>query len=414
MKGFEMKDFFKVQDIADVFGYFKQFARVGTESVALADACGRVAAEEICADEDLPGFPRSVVDGFAVRGASTFGASEANPAYLTIGGRVSMGGVPDFSIGPGQAAKIPTGGMLPAGADSVVMVEHSSSLDDATIEIYRSVAPGQNCIRVGEDYQKGAVLVSRGQSMRPQHAGVLAAFGRCEVCVYRRPKVGIISTGDEIVAVTRSPAPGQIRDINADTIAGMVSEAGGIPVGYGIVSDDYNALYDHCRRALKECDTVLISGGSSVGNRDFTVEVIAGFENARILVHGISISPGKPTILAAIEEQAFWGLPGHVVSAMIVFDRVVKPFIRYLGGGPAVAGSEIGITARLRRNVSSAQGRLDYVRVRLLRENNTVWAEPLLGKSALIHTMVQADGLIEIDKNTEGLDEGDTVQVILF
>lgn len=407
-----MKEFFKVQDIAEVFGYFNRFDPVGTETVQLADMCGRVAAEDLRADQDLPDFPRSVVDGFAVRGASTFGASEANPAYLTIGGKVAMGSVPEFSIGPGEVAKIPTGGMLPAGADSVVMVEHSSALDDSTIEIYRSVAPGQNCIGIGEDYQKGAVLVSQGQIIRPQHAGVLAAFGQSRISVYRKPRVGIISTGDEIVAVTDTPAPGQIRDINTHTIAGMVSDAGGIPVGYGIVADNFDTLFTHCQRALSECDTVLISGGSSVGTRDFTVEVIGAFDNALILVHGISISPGKPTILAAIEKSAFWGLPGHVVSAMIVFDRIVKPFLKRLGGVRSPSGSEIRIPALLRRNVPSAQGRMDYVRVRLVTENDTLWAEPLLGKSALIHTIAQADGLIEIDKNTEGLDEGDTVKVI--
>ena len=409
-----MKEFFKVQDIADVFGYFKRFSQVGTEIAPLEQIYGRVAAEDLRADTDLPDFPRSIVDGYAIRGASSFGASDANPAYLTLCGKVAMGAVPDFSVGAGEAAKIPTGGMLPGGTDSVVMVEHSSALDDTTIEIYRSVAPGQNCIGVGEDYQKGAVLVSRGQIIHPQNAGVLAAFGVSRIRVFRQPRVGILSTGDEIVPVTDTPAPGQIRDINTHTIAGMVSAAGAIPVSYGIVSDDYDTLLSTCRQALNECDTVLISGGSSVGTRDFTVDVIDAFENARILVHGISISPGKPTILADVGAKAFWGLPGHVVSAMIVFARIVNPFIQHLRGANIASDTEIKIPARLQRNVSSVQGRLDYVRVRLLTIDETLWAEPLLGKSALIHTIAQADGLIEIDKNTEGLDEGAEVMVIPF
>ena len=409
-----MKEFFKVHDIADVLGYFDRFKPVATESVQLSDVCGRIAAADLLAEEDLPDFPRSIVDGFAVKGASTFGASEANPAYITIGGKVDMGRVPEFSIGPGEAARIPTGGMLPDGTDSVVMVEHSSALDDTTIEIYRSVAPGQNCIGIGEDYQKSEVLVSGGQMLRPQHSGVLAAFGLTEIEVYRRPVVGIISTGDEIVDVTDKPEPGQIRDINTHTISGMVSEAGGIPATYGIVVDNFDALYAHCDRALKECDTVLISGGSSVGTRDYTVEVIDAFEHSEVLVHGISISPGKPTILAAVGGKAFWGLPGHVVSAMIVFARIVKPFIRHIGGALPALDTELKIPALLRRNVPSVHGRLDYVRVKLVSENNTLWADPLLGKSALIHTIAQADGLIEIDKNTEGLDEGDEVMVIPF
>jgi molybdopterin molybdotransferase len=409
-----MKEFFKVHDIADVFGYFDRFEPVATEPVDLSNVCGRIAAADILADESLPDFPRSIVDGFAVRGTSTFGASETNPAYIAIGGKVDMGKVPRFSIGPGEAARIPTGGMLPDGTDSVVMVEHTGVLDETTIEIYRSVAPGQNCIGIGEDYQKGAVLVSGGQVLRPQHAGVLAAFGRTEINVYRRPMVGIISTGDEIVDVTDTPAPGQIRDINTHTIAGLVTEAGGVPVPYGIVADHFDALSAHCDLALKECDTVLISGGSSVGTRDYTVEVIGAFETSEIMVHGISISPGKPTILAAVGGQAFWGLPGHVVSAMIVFDRIVKPFIRHIGGLRPAFGSELKIPATLRRNVPSVHGRMDYVRVKLASENGVLQADPLLGKSALIHTIAQADGLIEIDKNTEGLDKGDEVQVIPF
>jgi molybdopterin molybdotransferase len=409
-----MKEFFKVHDIADVFGYFDRFEPVATESVGLSDVCGRTAASDIPAEENLPNFPRSIVDGFAVRAASTFGASESNPAYITIGGKVDMGEVPPFSIGPGEAARIPTGGMLPDGTDSVVMVEHCSALDETTIEIYRSVAPGQNCIGIGEDYQKGAVLVSGGQVLRSRHAGVLAAFGRTQIEVYRRPVVGIISTGDEIVDVADTPAPGQIRDINTHTIAALVSEAGGVPAPYGLVADNFDALYATCERALAECDTVLISGGSSVGTRDYTVEVIGAFDASEILVHGISISPGKPTILAAVGGLAFWGLPGHVVSAMIVFVRIVTPFIRHIGGARPVFGSELKIPALLRRNVSSAHGRTDYVRVRLVAENGVLQADPLLGKSALIHTIVQADGLIEIDKNTEGLDKGDQVQVIPF
>ena len=409
-----MKEFFKVHDIIDVFGYFDRFQPVASESVQLSDVCGRIAAADLMAGEDLPDFPRSIVDGFAVKGSSTFGASEANPAYITIGGKVDMGQVPDFFIGPGEAARIPTGGMLPDGTDSVVMVEHSSALDDTTIEIYRSVAPGQNCIGVGEDYQKEEVLVSGGQVLRPQHSGVLAAFGLTQIDVYRRPVVGIISTGDEIIDVADKPAPGQIRDINTHTLSGLVSEVGGIPITYGIVDDNFDSLYACCDRALKECDTVLISGGSSVGTRDFTVEVIDAFEQSEILVHGISISPGKPTILAAVDGKAFWGLPGHVVSAMIVFARIVKPFIRHLGGALPIFGSELKIPAILQRNLPSVHGRLDYVRVKLVSANNTLLAEPLLGKSALIHTIVQADGLIEIDKNTEGLDEGDEVLVIPF
>ncbi len=407
-----MKEFFDVKTIEQALEYTARFARMETESIALADAAGRVLAEDIHSDTDLPQFARAIMDGYAVKGASTFGASEANPAYLDVVGTVAMGQVPDFSVGPGQAARIATGGMLPRGTDSVVMIEHTASIDDSTIEVYRSVAPGHNMVAVGEDFEKGQRLLTAGCKIRPQESGLLAALGRSTVKVYQVPRIGIISTGDEIVPVDACPGPGQIRDINTYTLTGLVGQTGAVAAALGIVDDNYEALRTRCAAALEEYDMLIVSGGSSVGTRDLTIDILAALQDAQILFHGISISPGKPTILAKVGQKAFWGLPGHVVSAMIVFSQIVTPFIEHISGLSARDSEPFKLTARLTRNVASAQGRVDFVRVRLERRDDTLWAEPVLGKSGLISTMVKADGLIAIGMNTEGLEKGTTVQVI--
>ena len=408
-----MKKFFKVKTIDQALEYVVQFPRMATEEVSLSDVVGRILAEDILSDIDLPDFARSIMDGFAVRGSSTFGAGEANPAYLNVTGTVSMGNKPDLSVGPGEAVRIATGGMLPTDADSVVMIEHTEAIDDTTIEVYRSVAPGQNMVAVGEDIKKGEVILKCGGKIRPQEAGMLAALGKQTVTVYKKPLIGIISTGDEVVAVHESPGPGQIRDVNTYTLLGLIQEMGATAIPFDIVRDDYEALLAKSSLALAQCDIVLVSGGSSVGPRDFTIDVITALEDSEILFHGISISPGKPTILARVRNKAFWGLPGHVVSAMVVFSRIVKPFIEHVSGRTDVHRKKMRLTAKLSRNLASAQGRVDYTRVRLKHKEGVLWAEPILGKSGLISTMVKADGLIEIGMNIEGLDEGTLVEVIL-
>jgi molybdopterin molybdotransferase len=407
-----MKEFFKVTDLQTVLEYRAKFAQIGTEKIPLAETVGRILAEDVVADDDLPDFPRAIVDGYAVQGASTFGSSESNPAYLTVIGSIAMGESPQMTVGPAEAAQIPTGGMLPRGADSVVMIEHTEAIDNTTIEIYRSVAPGQNMIAIGEDIKKHTRVLMKGQAIRPQEAGLLAALGKQQVAVYRKPVIGIISTGDEVVPISEAPGRGQIRDINTYTLSGLIHEAGAAAISYGIVRDDFKILFEKCKLALKQCDMILISGGSSVGARDFTVDVLSNLQDAKILVHGISISPGKPTILAKVKNKALWGMPGHVVSAMIVFSRVVKPFVAHISGQAARGKKELRLPATLSRNVASRQGRIDFIRVQLRLANDRLWADPVLGKSGLISTMVNADGLVEIDINTEGLDKGDTVQVI--
>ncbi|MCD6225403.1 MAG: molybdopterin molybdotransferase MoeA [Deltaproteobacteria bacterium] len=409
-----MKDFFKVTDLDRIFEYIPEFPVVDSETISLPDTTDRIVAADIISDVDLPGFERATMDGYAVSAASTFGASGGNPAYLNIKGSVVMGESPDFAIEPGEAAFISTGGMLPGGADSVIMVEHTEQIDETTIEAYKSVAPGGNMVETGEDVARGSVILTRGQKIRPQEAGMLAAFGHKTVAVYKKPIIGIISTGDELCPAGSTPNPGKVRDINTYTLSAMVQKAGGIPLVFGIIKDDFDSLLAICTKALAESDMVLISGGSSVGMRDLTIEVLSSMPDSSILAHGISISPGKPTILAKIGRKAFWGMPGHVVSAMIVFAIVAKPFVEYIGGLASEYGRSWRLPAILRRNISSSQGRTEFVRVRLVEEDGVLWAEPLPGKSTLINTMVKADALIELGLNVEGLDKGSKVSVILL
>jgi molybdopterin molybdotransferase len=409
-----MKPFFQVTDLNDVLAMAEAVLPTDSEPKPLGSTLGRVLAEPVTAREDVPPFDRATMDGFVVAAASTFGASEANPAYLNVTGRIAMGEVPAKAVGPGEAMKISTGGMLPPGADAVAMLEHAAILDDTTIEVYRSVAPGQHVIGAGEDLRVGETLIAAGRRLRPQDAGLMASLGIMRARVHRRPRVGIISTGDEIVPAEAKPGPGQIRDVNTHTLADLVRQAGAIPAKYGLVGDDLPRLKALCRQATAENDMVLISGGSSLGMRDFTVEALAALPDSRIRVHGITISPGKPTILAQSGAKLVWGLPGHVTSAMVVFSAVVRPFLDRLCG--LTAGSaRPPVMARLTRNLESAAGRVDFIRVRLVHgADGEMSAEPILGKSGLIRTMVQADGLIAVDLNTEGLEKGDPVAVALF
>lgn len=409
-----MKDFFKVKTLKQVLTYTSNFPTVGTEEVELSRSFGRINAIDIRANHDLPDFARATMDGYAVKASSTFGASESNPAFLTVKCSIRMGESPNAKIGPGETAKISTGGMLPHGTDAVVMIEHTEAVDNSSVEILRSVAPRQHVIVAGEDIQKDEMMISKGQAIRPQEMGLLAAFGIQTVTVFRHPVISIISTGDEIVPIDQTPEPGKIRDVNSYSLAGFIEKSGGIPHHCGIVQDNYDALYHQCESAAKTSDMVLVSGGSSVGMRDFTTDVLSSLPDSKILVHGISISPGKPTILATVQNKAFWGIPGHVTSAMVVFETVVRPFIDHIRGMELSNRPSHKISARLSRNIASATGRTDFIRVRLREKADGVYAEPILGKSGLLNSMVKADGLIEIDLNTEGLDKDTDVQVILI
>jgi len=411
-----MKQFFKVKTVEEVLSIINGFDTLDAEQVPLDQAVSRVIAQAVVAKEDIPQFDRSAMDGYAVRAQDTFGATEALPALFDIVGEVSMGQPPDFEIAPGQAARVWTGGMIPQGSDAVVMVEYARLVDEKTVELAKATAPYEHVIRRGEDVKEGQELLSGGHRLRPQDVGLLAALGFEQVMAIRVPKIAIISTGDEVVPVSQHPEIGQVRDINTYTLGALAEVAHAQPVYLGLIKDDPDQLRRTVAQGLQQADTVILSGGSSVGVRDFTVEAFTAIEGSEILVHGVSVSPGKPTILARIGNQSLWGLPGHAVSAMITFDLFVRPLLAKLSG-ETMGRRRFGQTvmATLSRNVASVHGREDYIRVRLetdSRGGNI--AHPILGKSGLISTMVKADGLIRIGMNAEGLSKGSEVEVLLF
>jgi molybdopterin molybdotransferase len=387
--------------------------RVATATVPTHQALGRVTAEAVLATEHLPAFPRSTMDGYAVRAHDTFGASESLPAYLEVVGEVRMGQAPDITLATGQATVAYTGGMLAYGADAVVMVENTQKIDATSIEVLRPVAPGENVVQVGEDVRLGEVIVPAGCLLRPQDIGGLLALGMTQVKVRCRPRVAIVSTGDEIVAPEVTPAPGQIRDINTYTIAALVEQAGGVPVPMGVVQDDYEMQRQVAVEGLAQADMLIFSAGSSVSSRDMTVQVLQSLGPPGVLVHGIAHRPGKPTIMALIEDKPAFGLPGNPVSAMIVFRLLVRPTLYVLTGCTQVPQPRT-VQARLTKNIPSVTGREDHVQVRLSHTDGELRAEPVFGKSNLIYTLIRADGVVVVPLDQGGLYAGAEVPVQLY
>jgi molybdopterin molybdotransferase len=380
-----------------------------SEWVPLAECLGRVTVSPVAAPHPLPEFPRSTVDGYAVHAADTYGASDALPAYLTLCGEVPMGAAPLFTLLPTQCALIHTGGMVPEGADAVVMVEYTQLSRPGEIEIQRAVAVGENVIRAGEDVAAGDVVIPAGVRLRPAEIGGLAALGILDVNVACRPRVALLSSGDEVIPVAENPAPGQVRDVNTHTLAALVTQVGGAPVTYGILPDRLDALQAVAARALAECDVVVITAGSSASVRDLTAEAINALGAPGVLAHGVNVRPGKPTILAVCQGKAVIGLPGNPVSALVIADLFVRPVIEALQGLTPRPVATIAATLTL--NLPSQAGREDWVPVRLQPTANGYAAEPIFGKSNLIFTLVRADGLICIPPNATGLQAGESVQV---
>jgi len=390
--------------------------RVRTEAIPTADALDRVLAESLVAPSSLPAFPRSTMDGYAVRAADTFGATESLPAYLSLVGESLMGCAPQVTVGPAQAAVVYTGGMISPGADAVVMIERTQKLDAANIEVLRAVAPGENVINIGEDVKEGEPLLGSGHLLRPQDLGGLMALGITRVTVAARPRVAIVSTGDEVVSPDAQPGPGQVRDVNTYSVAGLVARAGGLPLPQGIVGDDFDELLSAARTATEGRDTadaLVISAGSSVSTRDLTADVVNRLGQPGVLVHGVSVKPGKPTILGVCDGKPVIGLPGNPVSAMVVAGLFLAPVVWRLQG--VVSPPERRrVTARLAHNIASVPGREDYVSVKLVEREEQLWADPVFGKSNLIYTLVKADGLLRVPLDSNGLHEGELVEVQLF
>ena len=392
------------------------------EEVDLLSALGRVLAKDVISTENIPSHPRSTVDGYAVLAKDTHGATEALPAMLKVVEDIAMGAMPERALSGGQASRIPTGGMLPKGADACVMVEYTELLEQDTVLAVRPTASGENVVQQGEDVGAGDVVLTAGKPLTPFDLGALAALGYPAVPVVQKPRIAVISTGDEIVPPGEKPMPGQIRDINSYSLSGALRASGAEPVLWGVAKDTYESLRDLVLSGLSSCDAVVLSGGSSVGARDVAVKVLDDLGPPGVLVHGVALKPGKPVVLALCGGKPVFGLPGHPVSALVGLDLFARYMLNMMiaasaGGLDAVPGltsaQETHVLARLGRNVSSAPGREDHVRVRLVEKGGSLVAEPVLGKSGLLSTMVRSDGEIVVPIDSEGLIEGTLVKVRL-
>lgn len=386
---------------------------VQAETAPASQTLGRITAREIVATEDLPSYPRSAMDGYSVRSRDTFGASESLPAYCRVVGEAPMGAQPTVFLAAGQAAAAYTGGMLAEGADAVVMVENTQRIGEDSIEVMRPVAPGENVIQVGEDVRAGEVIAPKGRLIRAQDVGFFFGLGITEVDVARQPKVAIVSTGDELVSPERKPRTGQVRDINSYTISSLVRDAGGVPVHIGLAPDDYEAQIRAGKEGMERADILVFSAGSSVSSRDMTAAVFGKLGCPGVLAHGIAHKPGKPTIVALLNGTPAFGLPGNPVSAMIVFGILVRPTIHALMGYSENSAAR-GLRADLAQNIRSAPGREDHVPVKLIELGGRTVAEPSFGKSNLISTLVNADGVVVVPLDRGGLYAGEEVFVRLY
>lgn len=383
-----------------------------TEVISLVDSLGRVAAADITADINVPEFRRSTVDGYAVRSRDLKGAGESMPAFMDLLGQVEMGQAAAYALtSSGDTVYVPTGGMLPAGADSVVMLEYSEHLDDRTILLKRESAPGENVVDIGEDMEQGEVVIARGSVLRAYETGVLASLGKTSVQVCKKPRVGIISTGDEVVGEHEVPGPGKIRDINSQLLFALLMEDGCIPVKYGHIPDDFNLLKTVTETAHRECDLVLISGGSSVGAKDHTREAIASLKDSAILIHGIAVKPGKPTIFAMASGKAVFGLPGHPLACAVIYGSLVRPYVEKALG---CQGGDYYLTGTFTENHHKAAGRVEFLPVRVTEAKDRLLADPIHAKSGMISGFAKAFGFVRIPRNEEGLKAGQEVKIYRF
>lgn len=414
-RSLKMKEFFTVLPPAEALGHlFKHLPpRAVPETISIAEALERVTAAPVRAPVSVPAFPRSIMDGYAVRAQDTFGASQTLPMYLELIGEVPMGQEPLFSLRDATCALVHTGGMLPPGADAVVMIELTQTAREDEVEILKAVAPGENILRVGDDILEGAEMLPAGHILRAQDLGGLAALGITHIQVAQKPRVALLATGDEVVPPHIEPQLGQVRDVNSYAVAGQIERAGGVAVRVGIAPDNYAELKRLAESALAEADMLVLSAGSSVSVRDMTAEVINELGEPGVLVHGVALKPGKPAILAVCNGKPVIGLPGNPVSAMVVADLFVVPAV-YRLLGLSQPPERRSVRATLTHNLPSQAGRLDYTPTRLITRDDTLYAEPLFGKSNQIFTLVFADGMILTPTDSNGLQAGENVEVRLF
>lgn len=401
-----------VEETKNKMDHYYGSIRMEKEEINSFDGLDRILAEDIYSSIDLPEFHRSTVDGYAVLSKDTFGASDSVPTFLEVAGRIEMGQSTDLRVDSGKAVYVPTGGMIPKGADAVVMIEYVENLDEQTISVFHAVAPGDGMITKGEDIKKGDRVLSMGIKIKPQDIGALASIGIRTINVYERPKVAILSTGDEIVDPMGAVAFGQIRDINTYALSAMVKEMGGEVTYTTVVKDDYDLLKNTMNRLLDGNNLIIISGGSSVGTKDVTAKVIDSLGDPGVFIHGVAVKPGKPTIMGKVNNTALFGLPGHPVSAMVVF-KVFGSFFMDRALSKKL-GKELAIHGISDVNIYSSPGKETYQMVVIEEREGEYIINPIHGKSGAITSMTRAEGYIKIASNKEGIKKGERVKVNLF
>lgn len=407
-------DFFKVVTVERareiIMENFKEY-KFELEQVDILHSLDRVLGEDIYSEIDVPEFNRSTVDGYAIMASDSHGASDSIPSVLNIVGEVHMGEITDKRIVSGDAIYVPTGGMVPNGADGVIMIENIEKLDEDTLLLNKPISNGQSIIYKGDDIKKNSLILEKGRKISPEIMGLLGALGKKDITVYRKPKFYIISTGDEIIGIDEELKLGKIRDINSFALFGAIKELGGEVTGKTIVKDDFELLKMEVEKAVKTSDIVLISGGSSVGTRDFTKDVIDSFEGRGVFIHGLSVKPGKPTIVGEGNGKLIFGLPGHPVSSIIVFKALVEEFVKEKMN---IREIKPQIKATMDFNFPSSSGKLTYQMVNLRRESGKYFASPNFGKSSMISLLKNSDGYILLEKHEEGIYKGEERTVFLL
>jgi len=385
---------------------------VGVEKILVTEAYGRVLAEDVVSRLDVPSFSRSKVDGYAVSSADTFGAEEHQPVTLKVLGHISAGSYPRLKVKRGAAAGIATGAPIPTGADAVVMVEFTSR-EGNMVKIYRPVAPNANILERGFDIKAGETIL-KFQQLSASDLGVLSAIGLKEVKVFKKPKVAVISTGDEVVEPSKPLPSAKVYDVNRSTIAASVSICGCKPIIFGIVRDDPAALKHNLKKALTKAEVVITSGATSVGVEDYMPKILNELGKPGVIVGGLATKPGKPTNVAVVNGKPVFALPGHPASGLIVFNLLVRPVLCKMAGLPAEV-SEPKVLAKAAARIFPEKGRRTYMTVRLERGlNGELLAHPIPAESGAITTLAKADGFIEIPETREFIEKDEKVVVHLL
>ena len=409
-----MSNFLKVTPIEEALEIIDKHVIPSLRSVNIKtiNSVSRTVSKPITSSANLPNFTRSSMDGYAVRAIDTYGASQSQPSYLNLVSEIKMGTVTKTKLQTGETARIFTGSMVPESADAVVMIEYTESIESSLIEIIKPVAPGENIIQIGEDIKINEAVFSAGHVIRPQDIGGLLALGITHVPVFQRPKIGIISTGDELISPELEPAKGQVRDINTYTISALVQKYAGEPITFGINKDRFEIQLETAEKALSNCSMVIISAGSSTSSRDLTSRVISRLGEPGILMHGLAHKPGKPSIIGSAKGKLVFGLPGNPVSAMIIFELLVSRAIKNMLGSVSQIISPP--KAILTKDIPSTNGREEHVPVKLFNsQSGNLMADPIFGKSNLIYTLIKSDGIVVVPINKSGIYSGDIVDVLI-